>query len=112
MVMDECLLRVSYGLLNGMELLGKFDAVPASLNHGNRAAQVTLRALQAKNYVRMGFVKSFLIHARILSKGIGSVNMRSPRFYTPLTCAHCADSAIPLLQREYIGLSNVLKDDE
>jgi hypothetical protein len=61
MVVDECLLRIGDGLLDGVKLLGDFDAVSTRLDHRDRAAQMALGTLQAKHDVGVRFVERFFV---------------------------------------------------
>lgn len=46
-VLDQCPFRLTHGLFNSMELLGDVHALTSFLDHGDDAAQVAVRSLEA-----------------------------------------------------------------
>jgi hypothetical protein len=56
MIMNQRLLRIVDGVLDGLELLGQLEAWPPLLDHGDDHVQVTVGALEALDDVGMGSV--------------------------------------------------------
>lgn len=62
MIVDECPLGASYGILDRLKLLRDVDARPLFLDHGDDAAQMAPGPIQSLNNRRVTGV-SFVSHA-------------------------------------------------
>jgi len=68
MVLDKNTLCLADSFFHGMQLLGDFYAGPVVFDHGDDAAQVTLRSLQPFYYVLMTLVLvAVFVIAHVLS---------------------------------------------
>src|SRR3546814_696524 len=82
-ILDQPLLGLRYGLLDGMQLLGDVEAGSPIFDHGDDAAQVPLRALQPVDDLRvtcrnMGFRHlSFLYSPRSDKLRVGKEYVRT-----------------------------------
>ena len=74
MVVDQCLLGLSDGLFDGLQLLSDIETRPLRLDHVDDAAQMPFGTTQAPDDLGMGLVDRGLVHPIILSPPRGYFN--------------------------------------